>query len=390
MTTALTLLFWSCLGLVAYAYAGYPLLAAWLAHRHGTHPREAGRGDDDACPALTVVVAAYDEEARIAARIADILAQDYPAARLQVLVVSDGSHDRTVEIATAAAADDARIAVLALPCNLGKAVALNAAMAQVATAVVAFTDARQSYAPGALRALVAAFADPRVGAVSGELVIDDASKSGTDNAAPRGVGLYWRMEKRLRSDEARLGWLHGVTGAVHAVRRELFRPLPPGTILDDMWIPLHVALGGRWVWMARDAVLHDRISANAREEFSRKLRTLAGNWQLLVRLPVLLDTSRNPVFFAWFSHKFLRLLVPWALLLALLASAILSGTIYRIALVAQLLGYAWATVGLRLPRLAAWMPLSSAAGTFVMLNLAALLSLPASLAPDASRLWKKH
>ena len=170
------------------------------------------------------------------------------------------------------------------------------------------------------------------------------------------------MEKRLRSDEARLGWLHGVTGAVHAVRRELFRPLPPGTILDDMWIPLHVALGGRWVWMARDAILHDRISANAREEFSRKLRTLAGNWQLLVRLPVLLDPSRNPVFFAWFSHKFLRLLVPWALLLALLASAILSGTVYRIAFVAQLLGYAWAAVGLRLPRLAARMPLSVRGG----------------------------
>lgn len=198
------------------------------------------------------------------------------------------------------------------------------------------------------------------------------------------------MEKRLRSDEARLGWLHGVTGAIHALRRDLFRPLPAGTILDDVWMPLHVALAGRWVWMARDAVAYDRTSTGPGEEFTRKLRTLAGNWQLLAFLPMLLDPWRNPVFLAWFSHKLLRLLVPWALLLALLASALIPMAFYRLAFAVQLLAYAWAVIGLRLPRLAARVPLSPAAGTFMMLNLAALLSLPASLAPDTARLWKKH
>lgn len=375
---ATVLLFWLSLGLVAYAYAGYPLLAAALARRRGTSPRS-----DDERPPLTVVVAAYNEEARIAARVRDILAQDYPADRLQVLVVSDGSGDGT---ARAARSDDPRVRVLDLPHNGGKALALNAAIEHVTTALVAFTDARQRFAPGALAALVAPFADARVGAVSGELVIEEPGDGGT----PQGVGLYWRLEKRLRADEARLGWLHGVTGAIHALRRELFEPMPAGTILDDMWMPLRALLGGHRVWMARGAIAYDSASTGSREEFQRKLRTLAGNWQLIARLPVLLHPLRNPVFFAWFSHKFLRLAVPWALLTALATAALAPGAFFRLAFCAQLLAYGWAIAGLRLPRFAARLPLSPAAGTFLMLNLAALLSLPASLAWRPARLWKKH
>jgi biofilm PGA synthesis N-glycosyltransferase PgaC len=376
------LVFWICIALVAYAYAGYPLLVALLARRYGETPYAGADADADAdAEHLTVVVAAYNEESRIAARVRDILDQDYPRERLQVLVVSDGSHDGTAR--AAAAVDDARVRVLELPANAGKAVALNAAMRMVDSPLVAFTDVRQRFAPGALRALVAPFADPSVGAVSGELII--ASSGGADD----GVGLYWRMEKRLRSDEARLGWLHGVTGAVHAMRRPLFRPMPPGTVLDDMWMPLQVLRCGHRVWMAREAIAFDR-SADIEEEFQRKLRTLAGNWQLIARLPWLLVPGRNPVFFAWFSHKFLRLLVPWALLLALAASVLADGPLYRVMLLLQLLAYAGAFAALLRPKLAARLPLLPAAGSFVMLNFAALLSLPASLAMDPSRLWKKH
>ncbi len=369
--------FWLCIGLVAYAYAGYPLFVALLSNRYGQAPFESRL-----CPALTVVVAAYDEELRIAARIDDILAQEYPPQRLQVLVVSDGSRDGTAD---AAAIGDPRVRVLALPRNVGKAAAINAAMRHVETELVAFTDVRQRFAPRALRALVAPFADPAIGAVSGELVI----APGSDRGATEGVGLYWRMEKRLRSDEARLGWLHGVTGAIHAMRRHLFRPIPAGTVLDDMWMPLQVLWSGHQVWMARGSIAHDHASASADEEFHRKLRTLAGNWQLIARLPALMNPFANPVFFAWFSHKFLRLLVPWALLLALASSALATGPFYRVAFYAQLLGYAGAMIGLGLPRLAARLPLLPAASGFVMLNLAALLSLPASLA-GPSRLWRKH
>ncbi|MGH8075195.1 MAG: glycosyltransferase family 2 protein [Lysobacter sp.] len=373
-------LFWLCIALVMYAYAGYPLLVALLARTRGSRPRLGGE-----CPAITVVIAAHDEERTIGARVRNLLAQDYPATRLKVLVVSDGSGDRTAEEADIG---DPRVTVIELPGNVGKAMAINAALARVDTGLVAFADARQQFAPDALRHLVAPFADPKVGLVSGELVIRPAE----GDPAGHGVGLYWRMEKVLRAHEARIGWLHGATGAIHAMRRELFRPLPAGTVLDDMWMPLQVLLSGRRVWMARDAIAIDVGSRDNSEEFSRKLRTLAGNWQLLALLPVLLDPRRNPVFFAWFSHKFLRLLVPWALLLALLASAAAAATsrMYLTLVVLQVLAYLGAGIALVLPRLAARVPLLPTAGSFVVLNFAALLSLPAMLVSDPARLWKKH
>ncbi len=379
------LVFWLCVGMTFYAYVGYPLLVALLARWFGRGPVEATdpARDNGSWPSLTVIVAARNEEARIGARVRDILAQNYPADLLQVRVVNDGSTDCTAQ---AAGIVDARVKVQSLPCNLGKAAALNVAMTGIDTELVVFTDARQRFAPDALKHLVSAFSDPAIGAVSGELVIQaNAADDGAE-----GVGLYWRMEKSLRCNEARLGWLHGVSGSIHAIRPELFKPLPPGTVLDDMWIPIHVLLGGHRVWMARDAIAWDTPSSRPREEFQRKLRTLAGNWQLLARLPVLMHPWRNPVFLAWFSHKFLRLMVPWALLLALVASALAPGPVYRALFVIQLLGYAWATAGLWSPKLAARVPLLPAAGTFLMLNLAALLALPASLAWQPSQLWKRH
>lgn len=373
-------LFWSCIALVLYAYAGYPLLVAMLARLRGSRPRLGGE-----CPVITVVVAAHDEERTIGARVRNLLAQDYPATRLKVVVVSDGSGDRTVDEADVG---DPRVTVIALAGNVGKAMAINAALARVDTGLVAFADARQQFAPDALRHLVAPFADPTVGLVSGELVIRPAD----GDPAGHGIGLYWRMEKALRANEARIGWLHGATGAIHAMRRELFRPLPAGTVLDDMWMPLQVLLSGRRVWMARDAIAIDVASRDNSEEFRRKLRTLAGNWQLLARLPVLRDPRRNPVFFAWVSHKLLRLLVPWALLLALLASAAAAAAspAYLLLVVLQALAYLGAGIALVLPRLAARVPLLPTAGSFVVLNFAALLSLPAMLVSDPVRLWKKH
>ncbi|MEO6170522.1 MAG: glycosyltransferase family 2 protein [Lysobacter sp.] len=381
------LVFWLCVAITAYAYAGYPLLVMLLARRSGRAPTTASPADRSSgiadWPSLTVVVAAHNEAPRIAARVRDILAQAYPADRLQIRVVDDGSTDAT---AHEAALQDPRVRVISLPCNRGKAEALNAAMVGITTDLVVFTDARQCFAADALRQLVRPFADPAIGAVSGELVI----RTTDADSLAEGVGLYWRMEKALRFNEARLGWLHGVSGAIHAIRAGLFRPMPAGTVLDDMWIPMQVLLGGHRVWMARDAIAWDSASAQPGEEFARKLRTLAGNWQLLARLPVLISPWRNPVFLAWFSHKFLRLLVPWALLAALVSCALAPGPLYRTLFVLQLVGYAWAAAGLWFPKLAARVPLLPAAGTFLMLNLAALLALPASLAWQPSQLWKRH
>lgn len=369
--------FWAALALVLYAYLLYPLLVRWLARRFGSVPQCA-----EYAPPLTVVIAACNEARRIEARVRDVLAQDYPPGNLRVIVVDDGSTDGTA--VAAAAANDPRVRVLRLDGNRGKANALNAAIAEIADGLVAFTDARQRFAPNALRKLAEPFADPRVGAVSGELMIAASDGSGD-------IGLYWRMEVALREGEARLHWLHGVSGAIHAMRRERIPALPSGMILDDMYLPLTARFAGDWVWMARDAIALDTASASGAEEFRRKLRTLAGNWQLMARMPRLLNPLGNPVFFAWVSHKLLRLLAPWALIVALAASALLAARpFYFVLLLLQLAAYAAAALAILFPRQTARIPLLATAGTFAMLNLAALLSLPACLALDPRGLWKKH
>lgn len=369
-------IFWIALAIVAYAYAGYPLLAIGLARLLGSDPARA-----PLTPPLTVIVAAHDEAPRIAARVRDILDQDYPPENLRVVVIDDGSSD-----GTAAAADvgDPRVRVLRLDRNGGKAAALNAGIAAATTDLLVFADARQRFAHGALRMLAEPFADPEVGAVSGELEIEP-----DDSGRAADIGLYWRIETALRACEARLGWLHGVSGAIHAMRRELAPTLPAGLILDDMYLPINVLFAGKRVWMSREAIALDSGSRDEAEEFRRKLRTLAGNWQLIARLPRLLDPFSNPVWFAFVSHKLSRLLAPWALLAALVAALCAGGPFYTALFVLQLLTYLVAAVAIFSPRLTARVPLASTAGTFVMLNSAALLSLPAWLRGSGS-LWKKH
>ncbi len=373
------IVFWIAIALVFYTYALYPLLVQGLARSFGRRPRCAPY-----TPPMTVVIAAYNEAPRIGARVRDALAQDYPPENLRVIVVDDGSEDDT---AAAADVGDPRVRVLKLERNQGKSAALNAALRQASSELVAFTDARQRFAPGALRKLAEPFADPEVGAVSGELMITPA---GTGTAAAGDIGLYWRMEVALREGEARLRWLHGVSGAIHAMRRERVPTLPAGLILDDMYLPLAVLRTGRWVWMTREAIALDTSSTSGAEEFRRKLRTLAGNWQLMARLPWLCNPFRNPVFFAWASHKLTRLVAPWALIAALIASALAAGRFYSALLLLQVIAYSAAAAAILWPRAASRVPLLNTAGTFVMLNVAALLSLPACLALDPRGLWKSH
>jgi cellulose synthase/poly-beta-1,6-N-acetylglucosamine synthase-like glycosyltransferase len=369
-------IFWIALAIVAYAYAGYPLLAIGLARLLGSDPAR-----EPLTPPLTVIVAAHNEAPRIAARVHDLLEQDYPPENLHVIVVDDGSDDGTAD---AAHVGDARVQVVRLEHNAGKADALNAGIKVATTELLVFADARQRFAHGALRMLAEPFADPEVGTVSGELEIEP-----DDSGRAADIGLYWRIETVLRASEARLGWLHGVSGAIHAMRRELAPTLPAGLILDDMYLPINVLFSGKRVWMAREAIALDSGSRDEAEEFRRKLRTLAGNWQLIAKLPRLLNPFANPVWFAFVSHKLSRLLAPWALLAALVASLYAGGVFYAALFVLQLLAYALAAIAILSPRITSRIPLAGTAGTFVMLNSAALLSLPAWLRGSRS-LWKKH
>jgi cellulose synthase/poly-beta-1,6-N-acetylglucosamine synthase-like glycosyltransferase len=368
--------FWLCAGLVLYTYAGYPLL---LALRARLRPRPwqttpyAGT--------VSIVVAAHNEEARLPRRLAELTEMlDTSGLDGEIILVSDGSTDRTADLARALAGP--RVRVLELAERVGKAAALSEAAAQATGDVLVFADTRQTWAPSALTTLLENFADPAVGAATGDLVVEAA------RGVLAGVGLYWRFEKWLRRTESRVGSLVGATGAISAVRRSLFRPIPQGTLLDDVYWPLTVVMQGYRVVHDRRAVAHDRLPEKARDEFRRKVRTLSGNFQLMARLPAALLPWRNPLWLQYVSHKVLRLAVPWALLAMLALSALLPGPLYAAAFWVQAAGYLvgaagiWQTVGARLR-------VASAAGSFLVLNAAAWLSFWVWITGRAGGTWGK-
>ncbi len=366
-------IFIAALLLAGWTFAGYPAFAIALARRHGVTPLpEAGEPAD-----VTVVIAARNEAGRIHARVANLLKSDYPAEKLRILIVDDGSDDATA--ASALASGDPRVQLLSLPRSVGKAAALNAAMSRVTTPLTVFADARQAFSTNAIAELTRVFTDPRVGVAAGHLVLAGGESS----------GLYWRIESALRQAESTLGWAHAASGAIYAIRTPLFQPMPDGLLLDDVWIPLQAVKQDFRIIDVPEALALEPQAVAAAAEFRRKLRTLVGNWQLMRAAPWLVNPWQNPVFFPWLSHKLARLLAPWALLLALITTMISTSPWMRGALLAQLLAYALATAALLAPRASRRVPLATAAGSFLLLNLAALLSLPQFLLrPDQSTLWK--
>lgn len=330
------LVFWAALVVACYTYLGYPLLIAAWARLRPRRPRSA-----QITPTVSIIIAAHNEEARIAAKLESCFALDYPQERLEVIVASDGSTDNTDRIVEHLRAFHTNLRLVKLDRQRGKAAALNAAVAAAQGELVIFTDARQALRPDAARALVAGFADETVGAVSGELVFVD------ERSRPQmgGIGFYWRYEKWLRKQEAVVHSLCGATGALYAIRRELIGVLPEGLILDDVMIPMRAVLAGYRTIFASNAVAYDYIAENPEAEFARKVRTLCGNYQLLAFEPRLLDPRANPIFVQFFSHKVMRLIAPFSLIALLAANLFLLSGFYLCCFALQMAWYALAVVG---------------------------------------------
>jgi poly-beta-1,6-N-acetyl-D-glucosamine synthase len=357
--------FWLAAGLVAYTYVGY---ACWLRLRMLWRFRPAQRRSST--PLVSIAMVVRNEELNLEAKLQNLLGLDYPADRCQIIVVSDGSTDRTEEILRAYARD-ARVHIVLNQLAQGKASGLNDAMDLAAGEIVVFTDARQPLDRGAVRLLVENFADPDVGCASGELMLGDA----TTGESSQGVGLYWRIEKQVRKLEAASGSVVGATGALYAVRRELLTRVPPGTILDDVYLPMQVVRQGKRVVLDERARAWDHPNQGTGREFSRKVRTLSGNYQLLQLAPWLL-TSSNPIRFEFASHKLLRLAVPFALAAMLAASLALNGTFYRGMLILQLVFYALSVLALsKMVKGGGLARMADAAGTLVLMNGAAVVAL---------------
>ena len=347
---------------ILYTYVGYPVLVALWAR---IAPR-AVFGRDDFEPTVTVCIAVHNGAEYLVRKLRSLRALEYPREKLEILVYSDGSNDATEQIGREFAKSDPGVRILSAPERLGKPSALNRLRLEATGKVLLMTDVRQPLAPGSLRALLRFLADPDVGCVSGSLVLQGST----------GPSAYWRYEKFIRAAESRLGRMVGVSGSLYVVRREDFGELPANVLLDDMFVPLRLARRHKGILFSSEAEAYDEACDDGRE-FARKVRTLAGNYQLVAMMPWLLLPGVNPVWFQMVSHKLLRLVSPWALLLLLAVSITLACAgkstsellLWRTLGLGQGLFYVLAVVGSRVGRPGAL------ARTFSVLNVAALVGL---------------
>lgn len=290
--------------LLVLTWGVYPLVVHGLASlRRASRPAAA-----QPLPTVTVVIATREDGDLVLARIRDALAADYPAELLDVIVALD--HAVAVDPKDIGRPEPRATVVRGDPPG-GKAAALNAGVRAATGEILIFSDTHQRFDPGAIAALVRALGDPSFGAVSGQLELPDAGHRSL-------VEHYWRFERRLRRDEARLHSAIGVSGSIYAMRRRLWSALPAGLILDDLYVPMQLILHGHRVGFEPSARAHDSRRTAVEQEFQRKVRTLTGNFQLCAWLPAVLLPWRNPVWLSFVSHKLLRLLTPW-LALAMLA-----------------------------------------------------------------------
>ena len=330
--------FWICAGLIAYTHAGYPLLLRILV---GLRRPAAASGPDvgsEHLPRVSLIVAAYDEEEVIAAKVGDALALDYPRERLEIVVASDGSADATVARAREAGAD----LVLDLP-RRGKVAAQNAAAERASGEVLAFSDANSRWAPDALRRLVAPLADPGVGYVCGQVRFLDAAGDNLE-------GAYWRYEMAVRRSESALAGVTAGNGAIYAVRRDAYLALPPSGS-HDLSFPFRFAKRGLRSVYAPDALAEEKAVPTLEGELARKRRMMVGLWDIVVGEGMLSPRGYPPRYaFQIASHRLLRYASPFLHLLALAANLALlgEGWVYTATLVVQLAFLAAALLGRRL------------------------------------------
>lgn len=327
-----------------FAFAGYPLLVeVW--RRAAARPWK--EKSDDAIPKVTAVLIVANEAARLEARVENLFAARIPSCELDVVVVTDGSDDETIAVGRRLVEANDHFTLVELKERRGKANGLNEGITRAGGDIIVFADARQSFDPDTIPLLVAAFSDAQVGAVSGRLVIKRGS-----SAAGQGISSYWSLESRLREGEAQIDSCIGCTGAVYAIRRSLYRPIPPDTLLDDVVIPMLIAAQGYRVVYEPKALAYDPQDLDPAKEKIRKRRTLAGNFQMLCRYPGWLLPWRNRLWLQLIAHKYLRLMGPLFLLLVFVSSAGLRDKLfYGICLWLQVVFYAFAIFGLMLPSL---------------------------------------
>ena len=367
-------LFTLAIGLFVYLVAVYPFLLAVYPWRQ----RPAIAKDLTRLRSVTVLLPVYNGASFLRPKLESILALDYPKELLEVLVISDASTDATDSIAAEFVSSGVRLLRVA---KGGKAAALNAGIRQAQGEILFFTDVRQRLAPDSLRHLVACLADPTVGSVTGELHILTG-----DRQEEADMGLYWRYEVWARKQMSRIDSIFGATGCIYAMPRELVESIPPDTLGDDAAFPLAAFFQGYRMILDVEAKAYD-LASPLSSEFERRMRTLAGLWQILARRPELLG-FRDRMWLHFLSHKVGRLALPWLALTALASALWLNPAWREAALAAAAAFLALAAVDSLLPQKAVLKRITSPARTLLVMLAASFCSISVFLV-SPQRLWKR-
>lgn len=363
----LAVIFWSCITLIAYTYVFYPLVIyVWSSLKPALPSRNAA----PALPSVSIVISVYNEEAVLEEKLKNLAALDYPSDRIEIIIGSDGSSDRTNVMLSAS--DLPIVRPILFPQRRGKAAVINALIAQAKGDIIILSDANTFYDASTARSLVEPFVDPTIGAVCGELILQ--SESGM--AGSVGESSYWNYENIIKSNESRIHSTLGATGAVYAIRKDLFVPIPTEKVVaDDFLIPMNILMQGYRNCYEPRAVAYERLSNSISGEFRRKVRISAGNFTGIAEFARLLHPRFGFIAFALWSHKIIRWIVPGLLPAALLLNVFLAARseFYQALLYAHLFFYLLSVLGFLLDTLKLKAGILSFPYYFVAMNAALLV-----------------
>lgn len=353
----MTYIFWFSLIMLIYTYFGYP---AYMFARARMAKRPV-RKDLRYKPFVSVIFSSHNEEAYIENKIRNLLDSDYPEDKLEILIGSDGSDDKTNEIL--ARVKEGRVRTFIFTERRGKVSVINDLVKEANGEILVLCDTRQTFERDAIGHLAANFKDRSVGCVSGELIFE---KGDGDTAVSQGVGVYWNYEKFIRKCESAAYSMVGATGAIYAIRRELYSPPPANTILDDVYIPLSAARRGYRCIVEEKARAYDKPALTPSQEYKRKVRTLCGNHQIFAMFKDLFNPFSSVVAAPLFSHKFLRTVAPFFMIAAFVSNIfIVTGSpFYVFFMVAQGLFYVLAIFGSPVPYMFCHMNFTALVGLY--------------------------
>jgi len=324
-------------GVLLYTYFLYPLFLYIVSKTLSSSPIET----NSEFPSVSIVIAAYNEENIITEKLENCLQLDYPPGKVEIWIASDGSNDNTNDMVRARAERDERIHLLELP-RTGKSGVINQAMKYVQNDIVVFSDANTEFEKNALQKLVTHFHDPEVGCVCGRLVYRNPGEI----VSGEGESFYWRYETALKKMESKLGYVAGANGAIYAIRRELFEPLPKKTINDDFVVSMRIVSKGYKSLYEENAIAYEDVAPEMESEFKRHVRDGAGHYLAIGHLLSLLNPLVGIRSFIYWSHRILRWAAPFILVLLLLINiGLLNHAYYRGIFILQVVFYLAAIMG---------------------------------------------